>query len=190
MHILSIATRLREISLDENSKIGYIVVATDRGLCGGLNVNLFRKVLQHVADNPSAQDPSFILYGNKANAYFKRLNAKVIAEKVYYGDKPELSDVLGPISVARQLFNDHDLDAVYVCYNQYVNTMTQRPVIEQLLPLEALEDDQSDQGHWDYIYEPEPVKILDTVIARYIETQVYHAVVENVALSKQQEWLR
>ena len=90
-------------------------------------------MLQHVKNSPSTQDPSFILYGNKANAYFKRLNARVLAEKTHYGDRPELSEVLGPISVARQLFNEHELDAVYVCYNQYVNTMTQRPVVEQML---------------------------------------------------------
>lgn len=171
---------LREIKLGAASKIGYIVVSTDRGLCGGLNSNLFRTVLSHARDNPSDIDPSFILYGNKANSYFKRLNANIIAEKTYYGDKPELAEVVGPISVARQLFNEAELDAVYVCYNQYVNTMTQKPVVEQLLPLEPVVE-QEEQGHWDYLYEPEPVKILDQVIMRYIETQVYHAVLENVA---------
>jgi F-type H+-transporting ATPase subunit gamma len=161
--------------------VGYIVISTDRGLCGGLNTNEFKRVLQELkAWKDKGVNAEFALIGNKATAFFKRFGGKVLAAQAGSGDTPRLADVIGSVRVMLNAFEQGKIDRLYVVYNKFVNTMKQEPVIEQLLPLPKAE--LSARSHsWDYIYEPDPKVILDKLLDRYIESQVYQGVVENAA---------
>lgn len=165
----------------EVKNVGYIVVSTDRGLCGGLNTNEFKLVTQQIkAEQEAGVNVHFAALGSKACAFFSRFGGNVMAAESGMGDKPSAEDVIGLVSVMLQAFEDAKIDKIYLVFNKFVNTMTQQPVINQLLPLPKL--DTSEQKHsWDYIYEGDPKEILETVMARYIESQVYQGVVENVA---------
>lgn len=159
-------------------RAAYIVVSSDRGLCGGLNVNLFRKVLKDSKIHPEL---SFCPLGKKAEAFFARYGGKVVAYADHLGETPKLKDLIGIIKILLDQFRVGELDALYIASNQFVNTMTQEPVVRQLLPLVRLKD-ESAEGHWDYIYEPDNAReLLDILLTRYIESQVYQAVVENIA---------
>ncbi len=161
--------------------VGYIVISTDRGLCGGLNTNEFKRVLQELkAWKEQGVNAEFALIGNKATAFFKRFGGKVLAAQAGSGDTPRLADVIGSVRVMLNAFEQGKIDRLYVVYNKFVNTMKQEPVVEQLLPLPKAE--LSARSHsWDYIYEPDPKVILDKLLDRYIESQVYQGVVENAA---------
>lgn len=161
--------------------VGYIVISTDRGLCGGLNTNEFKRVLQELkAWKEQGVNAEFALIGNKATAFFKRFGGKVQAAQAGSGDTPRLADVIGSVRVMLNAFEQGKIDRLYVVYNKFVNTMKQEPVVEQLLPLPKAE--LSARSHsWDYIYEPDPKVILDKLLDRYIESQVYQGVVENAA---------
>lgn len=163
------------------TRVGYIVVTTDRGLCGGLNVNLFRsllKRLQEHAGNDVGVD--LCLIGRKGEAYFSRFDANVAGVITQLGDTPELADLIGVVKVMLDSFESGQLDRVYLASNDFINTMVQKPVIRQLLPVVA--DDSDEEGHWDYIYEPDSAKeILEALLRRYVESQVYQAVIENIA---------
>ena len=169
------------LEVREAKRVGYIVVATDRGLCGGLNVNLFKKV---VADVKSWQeqgvDVEFCPIGARSVQFFKSFGGKVPAQAAGLGDAPKLADLIGTVRVMLQAYNEGKLDRLYVVFNKFVNTMTQTPVIEQLLPLPKSEEDDA-KHHWDYIYEPDPKALLDKLLVRYVESQVYQGVVENLA---------
>lgn len=162
-------------------RVGYIVISTDRGLCGGLNSNEFKAVAQDVKKwREQEVEVDFAALGSKACAFFKRYGGKLLAAESGLGDKPSVSDVVGVVRVMLKAFDEGKLDRVYLVYNDFVNTMTQKPVINQLLPLPKSED-KAYQHRWDYIYEPDPKEILESLMVRYVESQVYQGVVENAA---------
>ena len=161
--------------------VGVLVVSTDRGLCGGLNINLFKRLISQLQGWRSQEISSQIAtIGNKGNGFFRRFGAKVVASKSGLGDQPEAADVLGVANTLIQAFEAGEIDAVYVAYNKFVNTMTQQPVIEQLLPLQPAEADAKAQRlPWDYLYEGEVKELLTALFQRYVEALTYQAVVEN-----------
>lgn len=163
--------------------VGVIIVTTDRGLCGGLNVNLFRDTLNAMRNwRAEGYEVKLCVIGRKGQAFFKRVGGKVLASVDHLGDTPGVNDLIGTVKVMLDAFEQGELDALHVVYNEFINTMTQKSVIKQLLPLPLAEDDKTTLGHhWDYIYEPEPKELLDELLTRYIELQVYQAVVENIA---------
>ncbi|MDD0824194.1 F0F1 ATP synthase subunit gamma [Mannheimia sp. AT1] len=164
-------------------KVGYLVISSDRGLCGGLNINLF-KALLHEFKNWKDKDVSVELglVGSKGLSFFQNFGLTIRSEIVGLGDTPEMESIVGAVDDIIDAYRNGELDAVYVAYNRFENTMSQKPVIAQLLPLPKLENDELDnQGAWDYIYEPNPQALLDSLLVRYIETQVFQAVVDNLA---------
>lgn len=165
----------------EVKRVGYIVVSTDRGLCGGLNTNLFKttvKAMREHADQGIGID--LCLIGRKAEGFFKRYGGNVLASATQLGDAPQIQDLIGIVKVMLDAFDAGQVDAIYIAYNDFVNTMAQTPTVEQLLPLPASEDKEL-AHYWDYIYEPDAKELLDQLLTRYIESQVYQAVVENIA---------
>ncbi|MGQ9658858.1 MAG: F0F1 ATP synthase subunit gamma [Thermochromatium sp.] len=162
-------------------RVGYIVVSSDRGLCGGLNSNLFRRLIAELKEQRAAGiEPVFCAIGSKALGFFKRFGGEVKAQATHLGDRPHVEDLVGTVKVMLDAFESGEIDALYVASNEFVNTMTQRPVIRQLVPLVAGEREAMPY-HWDYIYEPDAKTVLDALLTRYIESLVYQAVVENSA---------
>lgn len=161
--------------------VGFVVVTSDRGLCGGLNINLFRNVIGDMKHWDEQQVQSHLcLIGRKGEAFFKKNNAPIIGMADHIGDAPSITSLIGIVRVMLDHFEQGKLDAVYLASNQFVNTMKQTPVVRQLLPLKP--DPKESKGHWDYIYEPDSAKLLlDQLLVRYIESQVYQAVIENIA---------
>ena len=165
----------------ERKRVGYIVVSTDRGLCGGLNSNLFRRLLLEIKEARAAGvEPVFCTIGTKALGFFKRFGGNVLAQATHLGDQPHIEDLIGTVKVMLDAFAAKEIDAIYIAANVFVNTMTQRPGILQLVPIVGGEQ-QSMPMHWDYIYEPDAKTVLDSLLTRYIESLVYQAVVENGA---------
>jgi F-type H+-transporting ATPase subunit gamma len=165
-------------------RIGLIVVTSDRGLCGGLNINLFRALLKFMQERTqSGIQQDLCLIGRKGRLFFKRHNAGILGVTENMGDKPAVQDLVGVVKVMLDQYDQGKIDAVYIAYNEFVNTMTQKPTIRQLLPLvDAGQEGTKTGGHWDYIYEPDSAKeLLDKLLVRYIESQVYQAVIENIA---------
>ncbi|MEN9595976.1 MAG: synthase gamma chain synthase sector gamma subunit [Pseudomonadota bacterium] len=165
-------------------RIGIIVVSSDRGLCGGLNSNLFRKVLgQLIQWEKAGVEVDVCTIGTKAYGFFTGLNkTTVIGHTAKLGDSPHLNDIIGVIKVMLDAYYSGQIDELHVISNEFVNTMTQRPTIEQLLPIVAHElDEQLSSRHWDYIYEPDAKEVLDHLLTRYIESIVYQGLVENNA---------
>ncbi|WP_233010056.1 F0F1 ATP synthase subunit gamma [Rheinheimera faecalis] len=161
--------------------VGYIVISTDRGLCGGLNTNEFKRIaLELKSWKEQGATAQIAVIGNKATAFFKRFGGKVLAQQTGPGDNPRLADVIGSVQVMLKAYEEGRIDRLFLVYNKFVNTMKQEPVIEQLLPLPKA--DVTAKSHsWDYIYEPDPKVILDKLLSRYVESQVYQGVVENAA---------
>ncbi len=165
----------------EVKKVAYLVVSTDRGLCGGLNMNSFRATVRAVREwKDQGVDADFVVIGNKGLSFFKRVGGKVLAQASHLGDKPHMEALLGSIKVLSDAYRDGEVDRVYLVSSQFVNTMTQKPQMRQLLPIEPVKSEGL-LDLWDYIYEPESVLLLDTVLQRYVESQIYQAVIENVA---------
>ncbi len=165
----------------EVKRIAFIVVSTDRGMAGGLNTNLFRAVVRAIRDWKSkGVESEYAVIGNKAATFFKRVGGKVVAQVTHLGERPTVDQLLGTIKVVTDAYRAGEVDRVFLAYPQFVNTMTQRPSVRQLLPVEPLETAKL-PTHWDYIYEPEAVDLLDTLLARYVESQVYQAVIETTA---------
>ncbi len=162
-------------------KIGLIAITTDRGLCGGLNINLFKKALARLAEWEE-QNIEFevVTIGGKGLSFFKRLGAKIVAEVSHLGDRPDITSIIGPVQVLLNNYEEGEIDAIYLVSNNFVNTMTQEAGISRLVPVEASPDEEL-KHHWDYIYEPGSKQVLDNLLDRYIESLVYKAVVENVA---------
>ena len=162
--------------------VGFIVITTDRGLCGGLNVNLFKTTLASMRDwQNRGAEISLCVIGSKGVQFFRRLgNAKTLATVTHLGDRPHVADLIGTIKVMLDLYKDGKLDHVFLVHNEFVNTMSQKPVVRQLLPV-ITEDEDKLQKLWDYIYEPSAAELLEGVLMRYIESQVYQGAVENVA---------
>ena len=163
--------------------VGLIVVTSDRGLCGGLNANLLREAVNCIRDwRISDYEVKLCVMGRKGQAFFKRVGGQVVASVDNLGDTPGVGDLIGVVKVMLDAFDQGQLDALHVIYNEFVNTMTQKPVMKQLLPLPLKENDRETMGHyWDYIYEPDPRELLNELLTRYIELQVYQAAVENIA---------
>lgn len=162
-------------------RAGVITISTDRGLCGGLNTNLFRKSLAKIGElDDQGIGIEVVTFGGKALSFYKRIGAKIIAEASHIGDRPEMATVIGPVQALLKNYADGNIDAIYLISNEFVNTMTQEPKITQLVPV-VPSDDTELEHHWDYIYEPDSKEVLNNVLDRYIESLVYQAVVENVA---------
>ena len=169
------------IKHDEVKKVGYIVVSSDRGLCGGLNNNLFKKMLADIAEwQGKGADISLVTLGKKAMAYFKNIKLEVTAAASDLGEKPQIEDLIGAIRPMLEEYREQKVDRVYLVHNDFINTMVQKPVIEQLLPLPPT-DDEEVRDIWDYIYEPDAETLLNSVMVRYIEALVYQGVLENLA---------
>lgn len=181
-------------------RVGYIVISSDRGLCGGLNINVFKKVLnEHRGWREQKVEVDYCLIGNKASTFFASVGGRIVASLKGLGDEPSLTQLLGAIRVMLDAYNDGKIDRLYVVYNEFVNTMVQQPTVQQLLPL-LLDPDSSAQNpathsvqidngnqhltvqhHWDYLYEPDPISLLQALLTRFVESQIYQSVVENNA---------
>ena len=182
-HIANSTPEYRHIYFDTRpvKRIGYIVVSTDRGLCGGLNVNAFKAtVVSMKAWHERNVEIDLCLIGARATAFFNNYGGNVIASVRNIGDAPAVADVVGVVKVMLNKFDGHEIDQLQIVSNSFINTMTQQPVIEQLLPLLPSEEEDL-KHHWDYLYEPDAKELLDGLLDRYIESQVYQAVVENNA---------
>lgn len=166
---------------DEIKAVGFIVVSSDRGLCGGLNVNVFRQAANAMSDwADKCVQVKVSVIGKKASAFFKRFNADVLSEVTDLGDAPKLEELIGAVKVMMDSYLDGDIDRLFVVSNEFVNTMTQSPKVEQLIPIPQTEESELDH-HWDYIYEPDSKEVVDILMARYIESLVYQSVAENAA---------
>ncbi|HHW7570743.1 TPA: F0F1 ATP synthase subunit gamma [Mannheimia haemolytica] len=164
-------------------KVGYLVVSTDRGLCGGLNINLFKTVLHELKEKDDQGVKSRLaVVGNKGISFFNPMGLEIKGHINGLGDTPAMEDLVGIVNGMVNAYREGEIDEVYVVYNRFVNTMSQKPTVQQLLPLPALENDSLEQtGSWDYLYEPNPQALLDSLLVRYLESQVYQAVVDNLA---------
>ena len=162
-------------------RVGYIIVSSDRGLAGGLNNNLFRKVLGEIRTwQEKGVEVDVVTIGQKASVYFRRIKVEMLASATHLGDQPRLDQLVGVIKVMLDSYNAGSLDRVFLSYNEFVNTMTQHVAFDQLLPLPAPET-QVARHDWDYLYEPDAETVLEHVLTRYVESLVYQAVLENVA---------
>lgn len=165
----------------EVQRVGYIVVSSDRGLCGGLNINLFKAALRAMKEwSDQKVEIDLCLIGAKAAAFFNSYGGNVVASVRDVGEAPEVAELIGSVKVMLDAYTKGKIDRLYVVSNEFINTMTQRPQINQLLPLEPAANEQF-KHRWDYIYEPSPAELLEGLLIRYVESQVYQAVVENVA---------
>lgn len=182
-HIANSAPEYRHVYMEERAvrRVGFIVISTDRGLCGGLNVNLFKATVRAMKEwSDSGADIDLSLIGAKATAFFNAYGGNVVAAVRDVGEEPSLSDLIGAVKTMLDAYEAGRIDRLFLVGNEFVNTMTQNPVVEQLLPLEAEESSEM-AHHWDYIYEPDAKELLELLLNRYIESQVYQAVVENGA---------
>ena len=170
--------------LDERDvkRVGYLVVSTDRGLCGGLNINLFKKLIVEMKDwSDKGVQTDLALIGSKATSFFSSVGGNVVAQVTGMGDDPSLADLIGSVKVMLQAYDEGRLDKLYIVTNRFVNTMSQVPTIVQVLPLPPSDDENLKKKTWDYLYEPDPKALLDSLLRRYIEALVYQGVVENLA---------
>jgi len=165
--------------------VGFIIISSDRGLCGGLNVNVFRKAVHAMSEYDDRNVKVCVaVIGKKASAFFKRFNADVISEATDFNDAPQLDELIGAIKVMMDTYLNGGIDKLLVVSNEFVNTITQKPKIEQLIPIRPNEqggDEITIDHHWDYIYEPEAKDVTDMLMSRYIESLVYQSVIENAA---------
>jgi len=165
---------------------GFIVVSTDKGLCGGMNTNVLRAVTQKIKDlQGQGVSTQAVAIGNKGFGFLNRVGAKVVSHVTQLGDTPHLEKLIGPVKVLLDAYSKGEVNAVYLCYTRFINTMKQEPVVEQLLPLssEKMKHDTAAAGShgWDYIYEPDAQTVIDDLLVRYVEALVYQAVAENMA---------
>ncbi len=166
----------------EVKRVGIIVISSDRGLCGGLNANLFRKVLNEMQQwNSNGIKVDVCTIGGKAAGFFNMINANVIGHVSKLGDTPHQSDIIGVIKIMLDAFSNAEIDRLYVISNEFVNTMTQKPLMEQLLPVVPNDTNEVQRGRWDYLYEPGAQAVLDHLLNRYVESMVYQGLVENNA---------
>ena len=162
---------------------GFIVVTTDKGLCGGLNTNVLRAVTNQFRDlQASGKKAQAVAFGNKGLGFLNRIGVNVVSHAVALGDTPHLEKLIGPVKVMLDAYTEGCVNAVYLCYTRFINTMKQEPVVEQLLPLSAESLQSGPASHdWDYIYEPDAVSVIDDLLLRYVEALIYQAVAENMA---------
>ena len=174
------------VAHDDSRLAGVIVVTTDKGLCGGLNTNMLRLVTTRLRElEAEGVKAEAVAIGNKGYGFLNRIGAKVVAHAIQIGDKPHLDKLVGPVKVLLDAYAAGRLKAVYLCYTRFINTMKQEPVIEQLLPLSAERFEQTAEEKraysWDYLYEPDPQRVIDELMTRYVEALVYQSVAENMA---------
>ena len=163
-------------------RVGIILVSSDRGLCGGLNSNLFRMALRQMREwEGQGKELSYCIVGQKGNAFFNAIGVRIAAQAVRLGDRPHLEDIIGLIRVMLNDYIEGNIDELYVMHNEFVNTMTQKPRSVQLLPVMAEEIETVNSGLWDYIYEPDAKEVLDQLLVRYVESIVFQGLVENNA---------
>jgi len=172
--------------LEEREKVervGFVLISTDRGLCGGLNTNEFKLALNHLRewDQERGAEIDMVTIGRKGHQFFKRLGVDIVGHIEHLGEAPQLNDVIGVVKVMMDAYREGRVDRVFLVYNDFVNTMSQQPVVDQLLPLPPGEDEDELKANWDYLYEPSAQEVLDHVLVRYIEVLGYEAVVENLA---------
>ena len=168
----------------EVKKVGILVISTDRGMCGGLNINLFKTVLNEIkARKEKSITVELGLIGLKGIGFFRSLGLNIKSQHSGLGDNPALEELIGVANTMFDAYRNGEIDAIYIAYNKFVNTMSQKPTFQQLVPLPELENDHLSerQQAWDYIYEPDPKMLLDSLLVRYLESQVYQAVVDNLA---------
>lgn len=168
------------------NRVGYIVVSSDRGLAGGLNINLFKKLMQHVKQQKSQSvETRFAVIGQKGVSFFKTFGGTVIAAETHYGDNPSFEQLSVPVQVMLDAYNRGEIDEIYMVYNKFVNAMTQNPSVQRLVPIAAeplVDETMANREYsWDYIYEPTTKELLDGLMGRYVESIVYQGVVENIA---------
>ena len=164
-------------------RVGYIVISTDRGLCGGLNVNLFKSMIGEIADWQAENvKVDLALVGAKAVQFFRRLGGNVVGTATHLGDRPSINDLIGSIKIMLDSYSEGTIDRLFLVHNEFINSMSQKPEVTQLLPTSGIgRDEENLQAHWDYLYEPDASELLDDVLMRYIESQVYRGAVENFA---------
>ncbi len=168
------------VQREDVKRVGYIIISTDRGLCGGLNTNLFKAAFQSMADwKEQGAEVEIAVLGGKALSTFRRYG--VVAERTQIGDKPEVADLIGTIKVMLDAYDEGKIDRLFLVENKFINSMTQTPEVNQLLPIVAAEQEKDVASHWDYLYEPESETVIDRLMVRYIESLVYQGVVENIA---------
>jgi F-type H+-transporting ATPase subunit gamma len=166
----------------EARRVGLIIISTDRGLCGGLNINLFKAAIAEMKGWKGRNlDIDLAVIGTKAMGFFKRLGGNVVSENSHLGDTPKVEELIGSVKVMLDAFDEGQIDRLYLANNVFVNTMTQKPSIDQLLPVIGDERDKELGHHWDYIYEPDAKEVMDGLLMRYIESLVYQGLVENIA---------
>ena len=168
---------------NKSDTVGYVVVTTDKGLCGGLNTNVLRAVTNQLRElQAQGKQAQTVAFGNKGLGFLNRIGATVVSNATSLGDTPHLDKLIGPVKVMLDAFTEGKVGAVYLCYTRFINTMKQEPVVEQLLPLATDTLQEGSSGHgWDYIYEPDAASVIDDLLLRYIEALVYQAVAENMA---------
>jgi F-type H+-transporting ATPase subunit gamma len=165
----------------ETRRVGLIVISTDRGLCGGLNINLFKVAIAAMKEwDANNLEIDLNLIGSKSSAFFKRLGGNVVSTASHLGDAPSIIELIGTVKVMLDAYEEGRIDELHLAHNLFVNTMTQRPVLKQLLPVQGSNEEEL-KTHWDYIYEPDSKPVMDALMVRYIESLVYQGVVENVA---------
>lgn len=182
-HLANANPEYRHIFMETRDvkRIGYIVVSTDRGLCGGLNINLFRTLVKDMAEwHARNVEVDLGLIGNKAVRFFRSVGGNIVAALTNVGESPVVADLIGGVKLMFDAYEEGKIDRLFIVSNEFVNTMTQKPVIRQLLPLNP-EQDESYHHRWDYIYEPEAQQLVEGLVKRFVESQVYQAVVENGA---------
>ena len=167
----------------EAKRVGLIVISTDRGLCGGLNANLFKTVIGEIAKwQGEGVEVDLALVGAKAVQFFRRMGGNVVGTATHLGDRPSVNDLIGAITLMLQSYEEGTIDRLFLVHNEFVSAMSQKPEVTTLLPVSQIDlGDESLQEHWDYIYEPDAGELLDEVLTRYIESQVYRGAVENFA---------
>ncbi len=181
-HLAKATSEYQHMYLEEReiNRVGYIIISTDRGLCGGLNVNLFKKVLLESRSwSEKNVEVDLCLIGSKAASFFRSVGGNVVAHVNGLGEEPAIEDLIGSVRVMLDAYEEGKIDRLYVAFNEFVNTMSQEATVQQLLPLRADEEEAS--HHWDYIYEPDAKELMDQLLIRFIESQVYQGVVENNA---------
>jgi len=169
------------VQRDQVKRVGYVIVTTDRGLCGGLNVNLYREALKAMkAWDDQQVEIDLCVIGRKGAGFFRSAGSKIVAAVEHLGDAPSVNDLIGAVKVMLDAYDEGRIDRLFLVNNRFVNTMTQQPTVTQLLPVLPA-DDAELKHHWDYLYEPEAKEVLDSLLVRYVESLVYQGVVENIA---------
>jgi len=162
-------------------RVGFIIISTDRGLCGGLNTNAFKTAVGGMREwQGKKAEIDVCTIGAKSEAFFKRIKADIVGHVSHLGDAPKIADLIGTVKIMLDAYIEGRIDRLYVVYNSFVNTMTQKPELTQLLPIQGMDDDEL-KHHWDYLYEPEAKEVMDDLMMRYVESLVYQGVVENIA---------